>query len=275
MLSKKYLAIKKVLSVASEVDFFHRKLVVLSEMYEDINRGYRFSYISDENGETEFLDALSEHYRNGFLYFDVGAHIGTYTDMVVARFENYMGHLFDVTKDTFDRCLERHGGNDNLIINNAALSESVGEIEYRSYPGDPTRNGISGVGPEANFEFDLLKAPCWTGDHYCKNNQIQHIDLLKIDAEGYDLFVMRGFEEMIINKKVDIIQFEYNVKHSETHCMLGDFYTFLIGKGYIIGALRPEGVAFQDFDFMQNDFKSGPNYVACLPEFRDLLSRFN
>lgn len=274
MLSKKYKMIKKCLTRVSKINPIHKKLLVLTQMYVDIDKGFRFSYISDENGETEFLDTLSKHYKDKFVFFDVGAHIGTYTDMIVKRSNSYEGHLFDVTKTTFEKCLERHGKNPRLTINNAALSDTVGEIEYRSYPGDPTRNGISGVGPEAHFEFELLKAPCWTGDHYCETHHIDHINLLKADAEGYDLHVIKGFDNMLSKGKVDIIQFEYNVKHSETHCMLGDFYSYLSKKGYIIGPLRQEGVKFQEFDFMQNDFRSGPNYVACLPAYRDLLAKF-
>lgn len=274
MLSKKYIMIKKGLTGLSRVTPLHKKLVVLSQMYVDIDKGFRFSYISDENGETEFLETLSRKFTDSFLFFDVGAHIGTYTDMVVVRFENYEGHLFDVTKHTYETCMRRHGDNKKLIINNAALSDTIGDIEYRSYPDDPTRNGIAGVGQEEHFNSEILTAPCYTGDHYCKEKKIDHINLLKIDAEGYDLHVLRGFDQMLSDAKVDILQFEYNVKHSETRSMLGDYYDYLESKGYIIGPMRPEGVQFREFDFMHNDFKSGPNYVACRPEFRDVLVKF-
>lgn len=274
MLSKKYQLIKNFFTGVSKVGFIHKKLIVLAKMYMDIHKGFRFSYISDENGELEFLDTLAREFKDDFVFFDVGCHFGTYTDMITARFKNYQGHLFDVTKSTYDRCVERLGNNARLVINHAALSDTNGEVEYRSYHRDPTRNGISGVGPEINFTYDLHKAPCWTGDQYTENRQIDHIHLLKIDAEGYDLHVIKGFDRMLSQGKVDIIQFEYNIKHSETHCMLGDFYAFLTSKGYIVGPIRPEGVNFKEFDFLMNDFNLGPNYVACRPEFRGLLSTF-
>jgi len=274
MLSKKYLFIKNCLTRASKIDMVHKKLIVLAQMYVDIDKGFRFSYISDENGEIEFLETLRNHYKDAFVYFDVGAHIGTYTDMVVERASQYEGHLFEPAKATFENCVARHGKNKSLKINNAALSDTMGEVKYRLYPADPTRNGIAGVGAEAHFDTELDTVPCMTGDHYCKEHDINHIDLLKIDAEGYDLHVIKGFEQMLSQANIDIIQFEYNVKHSETQSMLGDYYAYLKEKGYIIGPLRPEGVQFQDFDFFQNDFKTGPNYIACRPEFRDLLSNF-
>lgn len=274
MPSQKYLFIKACLTRASNVEFLNRKLMVLAQMYVDIDKGFRFSYISDENGEIEFLNTLRGHYHKDFTYFDVGAHFGTYTDMITAKFSSYHGHLFEPTRTTYQTCMTRHGTDQKLRINNAALSDEAGEVEYRIYPDDPTRNGIAGVRSEAHFESELESVPCWTGDSYSKEQGIEHIHLLKIDAEGYDLHVIKGFEHMLDQGQIDIIQFEYNVKHSETHCMLGDFHAFLKDKNYIIGPLRPEGVDFKDFDFFQNDFKTGPNYIACRPEFRDLLSRF-
>jgi FkbM family methyltransferase len=274
MLSKKYLAIRSFFSFLSKIAFLHKRLFVFAQMYIDVHKGFRFSYMPDENGEIEFLDALGRLYKDKFIYFDVGAHIGTYTDMVLNRFQKYEGHLFDITKTTLDKCLERHGINQNLTINHAALSDKVGEVEYRSYLNDPSRNGISGVGPEGKLKYKLYKAPSWTGDYYCKKHSIERIHLLKIDAEGYDLHVIKGFNDMLSNGKIDIIQFEYNVKHSETHSMLGDFYRFLEEKDYVIGPIRQEGVMFEPFNFLLNDFNGGPNYVACRSQLKQYLLKF-
>jgi FkbM family methyltransferase len=275
MLSPTYRTTKKILTGVSKIGPVHRKLIVLSKMYLDIHKGFRFSYIANENGETDFLSHLARHYKENFIFFDVGAHLGTYTDMILERFKTYEGHLFDVTKTTFDRCYDRHGKNPCLHLNHAALSDQNGEVEYLSYPGDPSRNGISGVGPESNFKYEKHHAPSWTGDSYVEKASIRHIHLLKIDAEGYDLHVIKGFERMINDHKIDIIQFEYNVKHGETHCMLGDFYRFLTERGYVLGPIRPDGVQFEDFNFLLNDFNRGPNYVACLPSLRQTLEKFS
>jgi len=46
-----------------------------------------------------------------------------------------------------------------------------------------------------------------TGKDYIINNNIKNIDFLKIDTEGYELNVLKGFEDHLENVK--IIQFEY------------------------------------------------------------------
>jgi FkbM family methyltransferase len=275
MLSKKYLTIKKILTGVSKISPLHRKLVLLANMYLDIDRGHRFSYMSDENGESDLIATLAKIYdKQAFVFFDVGAHVGTYTDMVLERFGLYTGHLFDLSHTTLDYCIQRHGHNKNLVINNVALNDTMGDVEYRFYPGTQMQNGISGVGPYVGYDYELRTAPGVTGDYYCTTNQVSHIHLLKIDTEGYDLHVLRGFDGFLSQRKVDVIQFEYNIKSGETHAMLGDFYEFLRGKGYVIGVLRQSGVEFREFEFRHNDFNSGPNYVACLPKFQKALSEF-
>ena len=70
MLSKKYLTTKKLLARLSTCDFFHRKMLVFAQMYLDIDKGFRFSYLSEENGETNFLRTISKHYGEDFVFFE-------------------------------------------------------------------------------------------------------------------------------------------------------------------------------------------------------------
>lgn len=274
MLSPKYQFIKKSFSKICENKFLKRKLVVFSQMILDIDNGFRFSYMPEENGEIEFLNALKNNHSDKFVYFDVGAHIGTYTDLILERFDAYQGYLFEPAPTTYQECIKRHGDNNSLDIHNLALADQISEMEYRIYADDPTRNGIAGVSAEGDMKTNIVKVNCTTGDQFYSDHKIKRINLLKIDAEGYDLHVIKGFDQILRDHAIDVIQFEYNVKHSETHSMLGDYYKFLTERGYHLGPLRQEGVKFSNFDFTMNDFNQGPNYIACLPEFVDVLKDF-
>ena len=50
-----------------------------------------------------------------------------------------------------------------------------------------------------------------TLDAYVLENDISHIDFLKIDIEGHELAVIHGAEAMLKRKAIDYIQFEYGV----------------------------------------------------------------
>lgn len=273
--SRKFIVAKSVLAFIAKIPWINQNVRILSETYIDICRGYKFSYLTHENGESEFIRAIVRSFPRKFIFFDVGAHHGTYTNLVLESHSDYKGHLFELTKATYDRCMMIHGSNKMLTINNTALSDYEGEIEYRSYPADPTRNGISGVGVELNFEYSIERANCTTGDKYCAESGVRHINLLKIDAEGYDLHVLRGFSGLLSKGLVDVIQFEYNFRHGDMHVVMRDFYNFFREYGYELGPLRKFGVDFFDeFDSRENSFERGPNYVACLPKLRSSFERF-
>ena len=57
------------------------------------------------------------------------------------------------------------------------------------------------------------------------NNNINHIDFLKIDTEGYELNVLKVFEEYI--SYIDIIQFEYGGTFLDNNTKLIDVINYL------------------------------------------------
>lgn len=64
-------------------------------------------------------------------------------------------------------------------------------------------------------------------DDFAKRKRITHIDLLKIDAEGNELAVLQGAVQLLLSKKIDLIQFEFNELHAYAHVHLKDFYDLL------------------------------------------------
>ena len=58
-------------------------------------------------------------------------------------------------------------------------------------------------------------------------NFANHIDLLKIDTEGFELEVLLGASEMLTEKKITIIQFEFNEVNIVQRRFLKDFYNLL------------------------------------------------
>ena len=99
------------------------------------------------------------------------------------------------------------------------------------------------------------------GDNYCKNKNINFIDFLKIDTEGSEHFVLKGFNQMIDKGKIRLIQFEYGYANGDAKFLMKDFFNFFSEKDYIVAKLRKK-INFKEWDYSFNDFKSGPNYLA-------------
>ena len=47
-----------------------------------------------------------------------------------------------------------------------------------------------------------------TGDQFCATNNIDEIDLLKIDTEGYEMPVLQGFSNMLKHSKINAVYCE-------------------------------------------------------------------
>ena len=65
---------------------------------------------------------------------------------------------------------------------------------------------------------------------YIVEKNIESIDFLKIDTEGYELKVLQGFEECL--EHVKIIQFEYGGTFLDNNTKLIDVIHYLQQKGF-------------------------------------------
>ena len=83
-----------------------------------------------------------------------------------------------------------------------------------------------------------------TIDNYCKTNEIEFIDILKIDTQGYEENVLLGATNMIKNKKIKFIELEiifFDI-YNET---LSRQYRKIIGKNYRILRMIIKIIYFQ------------------------------
>ena len=60
-----------------------------------------------------------------------------------------------------------------------------------------------------------------------KRKEIERVLLLKIDVEGHELEVLKGFESYIKEGKVDLIHFEFNKLNVASRIFFKDFWEFL------------------------------------------------
>lgn len=230
-----------------------------------------FSYEFEKNGEKRLLEKLENYQIN--TIFDVGANVGGWTEIALQKFPNATVHSFEISKNIFQTLQKNHGNNRRVSLNNFGLSNESGEFEYKDYGEN---SGANSLIIDADFHDKrispvIAKATVETGDYYCKCNDIQEIDILKIDVEGAEHLVLGGFSEMLEGGLIKVIQFEYGYTHGDAKFLMKDFYKLLEGYGYLLGPLKPNGVLFMDFDYSLNDFNSGPNYIAAHKKQKEMI----
>lgn len=161
-----------------------------------------------------------------------------------------------------------------------ALSDQAGEMKM-------TRNDVAAgthhLGPVEYDEVgDELTVKVRTLDDYWADRGGGPIDLVKIDAEGYDPSVIAGMRGLMAAGSVDVIQFEYGELFRRTRRFLRDMMEIAHTHRYLYGTLHRNGIELLDqwhFDmesfFGSNKLLIHPRALEWLPAKRMTYSPRN
>ena len=84
-------------------------------------------------------------------------------------------------------------------------------------------------------------------DNFVKKNSIKSVDILKIDTQGYDIFVIKGAREALEKKMIKCIYVEVNfvsLYEGQGNCF--DLWSYLMSCGYDLVDFYDKGRAYKD-----------------------------
>jgi len=248
-------------SVAHRGGFAAESIFKIANLYVQTYKNH--NHDSATNGEFLILDRL--RILDIRTVFDVGANAGYYTLACLQRFGDAHIHAFEPVPATAQKLASNLGGRKNITINPFGLADSAGLLDIHYNP-DPALDGLSSLVGTTVHAF----LPGWvktsvdfqTGDAYCLERGVTSIDLLKIDVEGAEDRVLRGFERMFNAEAISAVQFEFGMCNIDTKFLLKDFWRFFKDRGFVIGAVMPRGVRFKEYDYWDEDFRGPTNFLA-------------
>lgn len=145
---------------------------------------------------------------NDPVIFDVGAHEGETIKRFNNLFTNPEIHSFEPQNKCFE--LLKKFKNKKTFINNYALGDK--EEQNKIYVNnDDSSSSIHNIDNNSNFLKNLKNVSqqdinISTLDEYIKKNNINHIDILKIDVQGYEDKVLLGSINSL--SKISLIEIE-------------------------------------------------------------------
>ncbi len=164
------------------------------------NLNYQF----ETNGEERILQILKNF--DVETIFDVGANVGNWSKVALSIFKDADIHCFEIVPDTYKILVETLSEFDNVILNNIGLSNQEEDV-YVNY--SVNASVLSSLHQTIWQPTEKIKSYVSTGDKYSNNKKINKIDLLKIDTENHDFYVLQGFENMFKEDRIRFVQFEY------------------------------------------------------------------
>lgn len=138
------------------------------------------------------------------VIFDVGAHKGGYTEYVLSVMPDADCFLFEPNSELFKE-LDKKYNAFNILLGEIKGVKTFYQCADKADELSSTYRRE--VFSEVEHNTEIKK--CHTVDDFCKSENIDHIDMLKIDVEGAELDVIKGALMMLDDKKISFLQVEY------------------------------------------------------------------
>lgn len=211
----------------------------------------------DQNGESWLVQLFGPSCST---FVDVGANVGDWAQLLldstpIAKH----GLLIDASCSAVTKLKERFQNEPGISIIHAAVSDTPGEEYFYEEEGAGMTSSLV-----AGFSMPGAKKTlvCVTTlDAEASKHGISYIDMLKIDAEGYDLHVLRGADNLLRNQSIGVIQFEYNAPWAEAGSTLTRARRLLARHGYEVFLLKSTGIYRIDFAYF-GEFFEYANFIA-------------
>jgi FkbM family methyltransferase len=181
----------------------------------------------------------------GDVMVDVGANAGLYS-LLGARRVAPGGRVlaFEPSADEFARLAWalRANGVDNVIASNTALADRAGFVGF--VPAPPQHTGLHRLGTDG----DAASHRVWAerGDVAVQLEAKEQIALLKIDVEGSELAVLRGFQGLLEAGRVSRLVIEISDAFLRRFgASSAELYAYLAALGYLPLRQQPLGAGQQ------------------------------
>ncbi len=224
------------------------------------------------NGEEDLLRRLSS--TGQLTIVDCGANVGSWTLSARREFPHAVIHAIEPIAESVVILRAAIAHDPKVVVHPIALSDRTGVGSMGVDDRDRATATLVSVPPEAGAVAPArrrVSVPVTTGDRFLDEQAIAHIDLLKIDAEGHDLAVLRGFGEALHKQTIDVVQFEISGWNAVSRTWVGDFYDLLDGAGYVIGRVVPGGAELLPYRSTLEDFSRTQNFVAVRSELPETV----
>lgn len=182
----------------------NQTLLLDLDLKDDLSRQwYYWGYKGYEVATVKLFRELAEQKS---CIFDIGANVGYYTLLAALHLtKNQRVHAFEANPKVF-KALEHNtelNSFGNVRLEQVVMSDEDGEVCFYLPPEEAQSNGSLLPGFIGDQKPILTKSIRF--DTYCARENIDKVDLLKIDVEGAELKVLKGMGTLLDKWLPDII----------------------------------------------------------------------
>lgn len=213
-------------------------------------------------GEEAFLARHVDRLRGGVL-LDVGANVGSYARHLRHLAPDARILAFEPHPRTHAR-LQDHLKDSGVEMLALALNDRGGAFDLYDMEGEGSTQASLSQEAVGMYSAGVVahRVQCARLDDLLRDRGIERVALLKIDTEGHDLLVLRGAEQAIRERRIDMIQLEFIPANIATHVTMRDIYAALPGYALHRICLNGDLLPLGPYDVKRCEIYVTQNLVA-------------
>lgn len=138
------------------------------------------------------------------VILDVGANIGQSAIPLAEAHPAATVHCFEPSKSNYERLAKAAARFERIKPHNVG----AGDVEATKHLAIAERSTRHHILDTESHATPTETVQVITIDGFCEENSIGHVDYLKIDTEGYDLNVLLGARNLLLDNRIDFVQVE-------------------------------------------------------------------
>jgi FkbM family methyltransferase len=177
------------------------------------------------------------------IIFEVGARDGLDSISLSNFYDKSTVYAFECNPFSIETCIENLQNRTNIVFNPYGLGDEITKKSF--FPYIANNKGASSFFKRVDFsetQTEVKEVQLDTIYNFCSNNTIDHIDILCMDTQGFELNILKGCKEFI--KKVRYVILEEPRKEPNRN---------YLPEGHSKYVEAPSAYEIQDF-FKQNNF---------------------
>ena len=196
----------------------------------------RYHKYFESNYELNNINFINNYVKEGHIVIDIGAHIGLLTTILAKKTgENGRVYSFEPTPGTYallEKTIKINHIENIVSPVKAAISDSVKKTVFfitdiEGHNSNSLVNNKRVDGKETGIEVALFSL-----DYFAEQNKLKHLDFIKIDAEGAELKVLKGANEIMESYTPLIILALHPSSIKNFGDSLSDIWEFIVSKNY-------------------------------------------
>ena len=173
---------------------------------------YRIYNVKDNPGhdlEYDLRIKLTEKLNP--VIFDIGANHGELSSSFLKLFPSSIIHAFEPTPSCCESLLKIKRHNENFNFHEFAIGDKDEQKDF-NFSNYTTISSFLDLKENGDNKTNVKEINVRAIDSVASELGIDHIDLLKIDTQGYDLKVLNGAQNMLKDRKIGAILIELSFK---------------------------------------------------------------